>query len=47
VGLRLRFNSTWIFMVIFIAWLAIRAGADRSGGDEVRGIERAIEHWKQ
>lgn len=91
VGLRLRFNYIWIFLVILIAWLAkvsvqtpgdraglvgfvsrmavgplpggvvfalalafyvaaawlaVWAGRQRGGCDEVRGQEKAMEHWK-
>ncbi len=90
VGLRLRYNYVWIFVVILFSWLvkvsihpvaaagmgeiirhmaigpvgglailflvaafyvsavwlAAWAGGQHSRGDEIRGLERAIDHWK-
>jgi uncharacterized membrane protein len=90
VGIRLRYNYIWIFLVILAAWLAkvtlhpsaapnldiflqrmavgplsgwvilalvgafyvaaaclaVWASRKRGGGDEIHGLERAIDHWK-
>jgi uncharacterized membrane protein len=89
VGIRLRYNYVWIFLVILMAWLAklslhpvgveggflarmgvgpiggilmlslvaafyatviglaVWAGGQRGRSDEIHGLEREIDHWKE